>query len=324
MKGNEVLPDTGGSGGQGSGTKSLADRGVSMRESDWKVLRTLYLHQNITKAAELPYMSQPTLTKRLQRIEREWDALLMFRGKKGVVFTPAGACLAEEAEVQLERYDRIRKKLANIASGFSGTIQIGVSNSFGRYMLPSLLHEYGALRPDVSFDISTAISSAIVGLAEQKKLHMGIISGDIPFDGIRKRVCLDQAYVISRDPVDLKCLHEIPQIRQTLSQTSSKFFDAWWNEHFQQPPLIGMSVNQSSTCYEMVSRGLGYAIVLIPEPQAAWVKLHKIPLYKKDGTALTRNTWAICHADFYEISLVKDWISFLSEKYDPGEVSSEL
>ena len=88
---------------------------------------------------------------------------------------------------------------------------------------------------------------------------------------------------------------------------------SWWEEWFNVPPLIGMQVNQSSSCFEIVSNGFGYTIGLIPDQSLDSVQLCKLPLSHKDGTPLRRNTWAICRPEFYDTPLIRDWMSFLEE-----------
>ena len=54
--------------------------------------------QSITKAAQELYVSQPTLTKQLHRIENELGTEIVYRHNRGVVFTPEGEYLAEQAK----------------------------------------------------------------------------------------------------------------------------------------------------------------------------------------------------------------------------------
>ena len=44
-----------------------------MKDSDWEILYALYKKPNITKVANMLYMTQPSLTKRLQQMEKEFD-----------------------------------------------------------------------------------------------------------------------------------------------------------------------------------------------------------------------------------------------------------
>lgn len=58
-----------------------------MKDSDWEILYALYKKPNITKVANMLFMTQPSLTKRLQQMEKEFDVTIVDRTPKGLVFT---------------------------------------------------------------------------------------------------------------------------------------------------------------------------------------------------------------------------------------------
>ncbi|WP_238933669.1 helix-turn-helix domain-containing protein [Brevibacillus choshinensis] len=68
-----------------------------MDDRDWQVLHILYNQKNITKTAQLLFITQPALTKRLMQIEEEFGVKIVNRGIKGVHFTPEGELLAKRA-----------------------------------------------------------------------------------------------------------------------------------------------------------------------------------------------------------------------------------
>jgi len=284
-----------------------------VNDNDWKILYTLYRTPNITRAAGQLFMSQSALTKRLQAIEKEWGVPLAQRGKNGISFTPEGDYLARSAGEMLEKLRSLRDGMANVSAGQSGTIRMGVNNHYGRYLLPGMMQSYSALYPNVSFDVRKMMSNEIADAVTAKELQMGIISGEPEFNGVRRLISVDGAYAISKQPITLRQLVNLPRVVQPLAPESAKFYSSWWDEWFASPPLIGVQVNQSSSCYELVSNGYGYSIVLIPNRALESVKLCKLPLFHKDGRQLTRNSWAICREETYGYPLIREWISFLEE-----------
>ena len=62
----------------------------SMRDQDWKIIASLYNTKSISKTANLLFITQPALSKRLQMIEQELNTTLFIRTSKGVIFTPEG------------------------------------------------------------------------------------------------------------------------------------------------------------------------------------------------------------------------------------------
>ena len=69
-----------------------------MKDSDWEILYELYRNPNMTKVANLLYMTQPSLTKRLQHMESEFQVTIVNRTPKGLEFTEEGKFLGKQAE----------------------------------------------------------------------------------------------------------------------------------------------------------------------------------------------------------------------------------
>ena len=90
-----------------------------MTDLDWRILVTLYQRKNVTETASLLFMTQPTLTKRLQKIENELGIIVALRNKKGVFFTPEG----EYAASQAMKIAEILKETKKGISAITGLIQ---------------------------------------------------------------------------------------------------------------------------------------------------------------------------------------------------------
>ena len=68
-----------------------------MRDSDWKILEVLYEKRSITQTAELLYMTQPSVTKRIKAMEEEWQIEIVKRSNRGVIFTEEGRYLVQKS-----------------------------------------------------------------------------------------------------------------------------------------------------------------------------------------------------------------------------------
>ena len=124
-----------------------------MKDSDWEILYRLYETPNITKVANMLYISQPSLTKRLKSIEEEFNIKIVDRTSKGVEFTPEGEYLAKKAESYMKFIEEIRNDLKSYKEEYQGVISIGSAYSFSRFELADLLSEYSKNHPGVSFHI---------------------------------------------------------------------------------------------------------------------------------------------------------------------------
>ena len=80
-----------------------------MDKRDYELLLALDQHKNITKAAQSLYMTQPAITKRIQKMEEELHCPLLIRSKRGVLLTPAAESLLPCARTILKNMEQMEK-----------------------------------------------------------------------------------------------------------------------------------------------------------------------------------------------------------------------
>src|SRR5690625_1324227 len=101
-----------------------------MNFRDWEMLATLYDTKNITHAAQQLFLSQPTLTTRLKKLENYYGVPLIIRKRRGITFTPEGFTLAKHAKQMLREQREIEESLNNMKDHVTGTLKVDVSNFF--------------------------------------------------------------------------------------------------------------------------------------------------------------------------------------------------
>jgi len=79
---------------------------------------------NFTKAAEMLYISQPTLSRQIVMLERELNAPLFNREYKEISLTEAGTLLRSECDKLLVQYAQIKKSIQNCLAGNAGALRI--------------------------------------------------------------------------------------------------------------------------------------------------------------------------------------------------------
>jgi DNA-binding transcriptional LysR family regulator len=284
---------------------------LDMKDSDWKIIKTLHRNLNITKTANELYLTQPTLTKRLKSIEDELGVKLVERNTKGVTFTTQGEFLAEQSVKILEQIENTMRYVATMKSGESGLLKIGASNSFVRFSLPPILKNFHELYPKIEFYVHTDLSSEIVKKIKTKDLHIGFIRGDCPYDGERYLISKDQAFVAYNRPVAMSELPNIPQINYFKDGYSRRLIESWWREIFESSPAIAMEVSHGDACKSMVKNGLGYGIFLIDGFIDQEDGLVKTFLYWGNGEPLIRNTWMIYEKGVQKDPLAANFIDFI-------------
>ena len=282
-----------------------------MRDQDWTIISILYREKNITKTADLVFMTQPTLTKRIQQIEEELGILLVSRSSKGVVFTPEGEYLAGKAEEILKLFNEVSRHLARIAGGKEGILKLGIPNSYCHIVLPPLVKEYSK-KHNIRFDVSAARSDEVLRMVENHNVDAGFVRGKITTALEHIAVSTDQVYVVSKYPISLADLPQLPQIDFIKEPSIVKASEQWWNDFYDAPPSIFARVNNADSCLAMIKEGLGYGII----PDIRYTKgepLFATPLSHKDGTPFTRNTWFVYSAEKMNNPIVHDFVNFIKK-----------
>lgn len=99
-------------------------------------------------------MTQSAVSKRLQRIEAEWDIKVVKRTSKGVIFTPSGDALAHLSLTVLEGMDALRKRFRLQRCHKKGRgqqlLRFGITNSFARLNLSDLVSAYSKACDELS------------------------------------------------------------------------------------------------------------------------------------------------------------------------------
>lgn len=264
-----------------------------MTELDMEILYALSHNTSITKVAEKFFLSQPSITRKIQNLEQELQITILNRTNKGVSLTPQGAYFAKQAEQILNQINRTKLLAQNIGNGEIGHLRIAAANSYSQFILPEILRHYKVMFPNITFDITTTMSSNVIKLVQAGKVDLGIIRGDFSFRAIKKLISVDECYLFSGIPFEIEDLAGMTRISYPLSPSSQQLFDDWWFEYFSHESIVGFHVSSLSISYEMVKKGLGYSFALTAGLDFSADALVKRAMVRKDGTPVTRNTWLI-------------------------------
>lgn len=288
-----------------------------MDEKDWTCLATIFDENNLTRAAEKLYISQPALTYRIRELEKELDVKIFAKGKGNIKFTNEGMLLVQYARKMLIRLSKLKNELYQMNQPGGGILKISSGEYFAHTDLPDILSSFCQLHSNIKFSISSVNPNNILDKLISAESHITIIRSELDWNGPKLLLRKDPICVISKKPVCLTDLPKLPRVNFTLTVSSKKAVDEWWQESFSVPPFIGMSVNKSETCIEMVRQNFGYAINPLSANQIEQLQhdLYVMPLYRKDGTPYDLNLLAYYREDVAEIKIVKAFIKFLKQYF---------
>ena len=131
--------------------------------------------ENITKAASLLHITQPTLSRQLMSLEEELGVKLFRRGKHSIVLTEDGMLLRRRAQEIVDLAEKTAKELMHGEEAVSGEISIGCGETQNMKPLAEIMASFQQKYPDVSFHIYTAIADDVKERLENGTLDMGLL-----------------------------------------------------------------------------------------------------------------------------------------------------
>lgn len=135
---------------------------------------------NITKAANSMHLTQPTLSRQLQDLEKELGQKLFIRGNHSVLLTPEGMVLRKRAEEIIDLVEKTENEFSSIKDEISGDIYIGAGETKSISLLSDIMANLKNDYPKIKFHIVSGDSEDL-----SEKLDKGLLDFCIfiePFD----------------------------------------------------------------------------------------------------------------------------------------------
>ena len=133
-------------------------------------------HRNFAQAAEHCYVTQPTLSMQIQKLEEELDIIIFDRSKKPVIATDVGRLIVEQAQVICKEFARIPEIIKSCKGEVSGTLNIGIIPTIAPYLVPLFLMKFMKSYPDVSVNITEMTTVQIIKGLKDSIIDCGILA----------------------------------------------------------------------------------------------------------------------------------------------------
>ena len=284
-----------------------------IKDSDWEILYKLYETPNMTKVADMLYISQPSLTKRVKNMEKEFGVKIINRTSKGVKFTSEGEYLAKKAKEYMEFIKNVKEGLNSYKTELEGTIKVGSPYTYSKFELTDVLFEYSKVNKNVKFEIINDQSNNLFKMVLKNHIELGFICGD--FDGDVNKILVKQnkAYIVSKGPINLEKLSQMQRIDYKTNDKSKEILDRWWRKTYGENPPIGMFAGYVEFAWQLVDKGLGYACCFLPDGFEKVYNLCLTPILDDEGNNIIRNTWLVYPKKKQMSTVVKDFVQFVKD-----------
>jgi LysR family hydrogen peroxide-inducible transcriptional activator len=249
------------------------------------------------RAAEACFVSQPTLSVAIKKLEEELDVKLFERGANEVSVTPLGEAIVRQAQSVIEQAAAI-KEIAK-----RGPLKLGIIYTIGPYLLPELVRHAIEMTPQMPLMLQENFTVKLLEMLRTGELDCAIMAEPFPDTGLAIAALYDEPFVVAvpRDHALAKRkaigAEELKRETMLLLGTGHCFRDhvlevcPEFARFSSDAEGIRKSFEGSSleTIKHMVASGMGVTVVpLLSVPKEPQTYVRYIPFAADDGAPPTR------------------------------------
>lgn len=254
---------------------SMLDRHILLCNNIYMELRELKYflavarEESISKAAEALFITQPSLSRQMQNLEKETGKVLFVRGSRKITLTEAGMLLKKRAEEIVELCDKTQREVASFET-VSGEVYIGGGESHALSVVADAARKMIFRYPDVRFSFHSADTNAAMEMLNKGLIDFGVLvlpadlSGydyiTLPEKDIWGVLMRKDSPLADKQFVTVEDLKQLPIIgsRHILSEKPETNWFSEYKDSFNIVATYNLIYNASL----LVREGVGYAVGL--------------------------------------------------------------
>lgn len=234
----------------------------------WRQFAVLAETLHFGRAAERLHMTQPPLTLAIQQLERRLGTPLFARTRRSVALTPAGEALLEPARALLEQAAALPALARGAARGEQGRLRLGFVSTVGYGPLPGWLRGFRDVWPGVTVELREATGDVQLEAFARAELDAGFVLHAPGHAPALARLSLGvEPMVLALPEAAPRRWRPAELLRQPLvifpRGIAPSLYDAVlaFYHHHRAAPAIAQEAIQMQTIVNLVSAGLGIALV---------------------------------------------------------------
>ncbi|HET7369682.1 MAG TPA: LysR substrate-binding domain-containing protein [Gammaproteobacteria bacterium] len=168
-----------------------------MNLRDLQYLLALAEHRHFGRAAEASFVSQPTLSTQIKKLEDELGVTLVERGSRQVLLTEAGKAILERARDALADVDEIRRIAKRMRDPEAQTIRLGIFPTLGPYLLPHVLPVVRQRFPKLELLLVEEKTEDILARLREGRLDAVVVALPVPDEGLKTTFLFEEPFVLA-------------------------------------------------------------------------------------------------------------------------------
>ena len=168
-----------------------------MTLTELKYIVAVAREHHFGRAAEACFVSQPTLSVAIKKLEDELDVKIFERGVSEVSMTPLGEQIVRQAQQVIEQAGAI-KEIAKLGKDpVSGPLRLGVIYTIGPYLLPDLVRQAIARVPQMPLMLQENFTVKLLEMLRLGELDCAILAEPFPDTGLALAPLYDEPFVVA-------------------------------------------------------------------------------------------------------------------------------
>lgn len=168
-----------------------------MNLRDLKYLVALAEHKHFGRAAAACYVSQPTLSTQIRKLEDELGVSLVERAPRKVMLTPAGREAADRARAIVAEVDQMKEAARRSCDPEAGTVRLGIFPTLGPYLLPHVVPLVRQRFPKLELLLVEEKSDVLLARLRDGKLDAVVLALPLADDQLHAEFLFEEPFVLA-------------------------------------------------------------------------------------------------------------------------------
>lgn len=168
-----------------------------MTLTELKYIVAVARERHFGRAAEACFVSQPTLSVAIRKLEEELGVVLFERGGSEVGITPVGLRVVTQAQRVLEEGANLREIARQGHDPLAGPLRVGIIYTVGPYLLPKLVPVQIAATPQMPLLLQENYTTRLLELLRQGEIDCAIVALPIPEYGLMEHALYDEPFLVA-------------------------------------------------------------------------------------------------------------------------------
>lgn len=178
-------------------TSQMPHNVITMTLTELRYVVAVARERHFGRAAEACFVSQPTLSVAVKKLEDELDVKLFERGSAEVTVTPLGEEIVRQAQAVLEQAQAIKEIAKRGKDPLAGPLRLGVIYTIGPYLLPELVRSAISRVPQMPLMLQENFTSKLLDMLRAGELDCAILAEPFPDTNLAVAPLYDEPFLVA-------------------------------------------------------------------------------------------------------------------------------